>query len=88
MDRELVREMIQSAGIDTKITAVETRGEFVRRLKGEDWDVILSDDSLPAFDGLEALEIAATTCPETPFIFVSCKWGEETAVEGPPFSES
>jgi CheY-like chemotaxis protein len=80
--------MIQSAGIDTEITAVETRKEFVRRLKGEDWDVIMSDESLPAFDGLEAMEIAATTCPETPFIFVSCTWGEEIAVESLPFSES
>jgi diguanylate cyclase (GGDEF)-like protein len=81
LDRELVSEMIQKAGIDCEITAVETREDFVGQVVGEKWDVILSDYSLPAFDGLEALAIAAKTCPDTPFIFVTGTLGEDTAVE-------
>ena len=81
LDRELVREMIQNAGIDCAITAVETREDFVSQLVGEDWDLILSDYSLPAFDGLAALGIAAKTCPDIPFIFVTGTLGEDTAVE-------
>jgi CheY-like chemotaxis protein len=34
-------------------------------------DVILSDYSMPAFDGLRALEMARQLAPATPFIFVS-----------------
>jgi CheY-like chemotaxis protein len=63
--------MIRDAGIDCAITAVETREDFMSQLAREDWDLILSDYSLPAFDGLTALEIAARTCPDTPFIFVT-----------------
>src|SRR5579862_652463 len=81
LDRELVKEIVQNAGIDCEITAVETRDAFVSKLRGENWDVILSDYSLPAFDGLQALEIAAKTCPETPFIFVTGTLGEDTVVE-------
>ena len=42
---------------------------------------ILSDHHLPGFDGLEALHLAQTFCPETPFISVSGAFGEETAAE-------
>ncbi len=81
LDRELVREMIQNAGIDCEITVVDTRETFVSKVVDQDWDVILSDYSLPAFDGLEALAIASNTCPDTPFIFVTGTLGEDTAVE-------
>jgi PleD family two-component response regulator len=81
LDRTLVREMIRIAGIDCVITAIETREDFMSQLAREDWDLILSDYSLPAFDGLTALEIAARTRPDTPFIFVTGTLGEDTAVE-------
>jgi diguanylate cyclase (GGDEF)-like protein len=44
-------------------------------------DVILSDFSLPQFDGLRALDIAVAHAPETPFIFVSGTIGEERAID-------
>jgi len=53
--------MIQNAGIDCKITAVETREEFASQLVGRDWDLILFDYSLPAFDGLAAMAMAWKT---------------------------
>jgi diguanylate cyclase (GGDEF)-like protein len=81
LDRELVSEMIHAAGIDCEITAVETREGFVSRLDDEPWDVILSDYTLPTFDGLEALGIALKICPDTPFIFVTGTMGEDKAVE-------
>ncbi|MEW6334943.1 MAG: LuxR C-terminal-related transcriptional regulator, partial [Thermodesulfobacteriota bacterium] len=44
-------------------------------------EIILSDYSLPSFDGLSALQHAVKRCPDVPFIFVSGALGEETAIE-------
>jgi diguanylate cyclase (GGDEF)-like protein/PAS domain S-box-containing protein len=43
--------------------------------------VILSDFSLPGFDGLDALRIASNEAPDIPFIFLSGTIGEERAIE-------
>jgi diguanylate cyclase (GGDEF)-like protein/PAS domain S-box-containing protein len=43
--------------------------------------VILSDFSLPRFDGLTALRIARAEAPSVPFIFVSGTIGEERAID-------
>ncbi|MEY2429702.1 MAG: hypothetical protein QOJ40_2587, partial [Verrucomicrobiota bacterium] len=43
--------------------------------------LILSDYSLPGFNGHAALDIAQEKCPETPFIFVTGTMGEEVAIE-------
>lgn len=44
-------------------------------------DVVLSDFSLPRFDGLSALQVALEVAADVPFIFVSGTIGEERAVE-------
>jgi CRP/FNR family cyclic AMP-dependent transcriptional regulator len=44
-------------------------------------DLILSDFSVPGFDGRKALSVARDICPGTPFIFVSGAIGEETAID-------
>ena len=44
-------------------------------------DLILSDYTLPRFDGLSALKIAQIERPEVPFIFVSGTLGEDQAIE-------
>ena len=80
-DRELVKLLLDDAGIENDISAVETRNAFEQSLAGNDWDLILSDFALPTFDGLQALELAAKACPNTPFIFVTGTLGEDTAVE-------
>ncbi len=80
-DRELVKLLLQNAGIDCEITAIETADDFERCVKNGDWDVILTDYALPAFDGFKALAIASKACPRTPVIFVTGTLGEESAVE-------
>ena len=44
-------------------------------------DLILSDYSMPAFDGMSALKIAQGECPAIPVIFVSGTLGEERAID-------
>ena len=80
-DRELIRLLLKDAGIDCEITAVETEGDFIRYLNQKSWDLIISDYSLPSFDGFRALAVAASICPSTPFIFVTGILGEDIAVE-------
>ncbi len=43
--------------------------------------MILADYTLPSFDGLSALNLAKSSCPDVPFIFVSGTLGEEVAIE-------
>ena len=44
-------------------------------------DIILSDFSLPQFDGMSALAVAREVAPDVPFIFLSGTIGEERAIE-------
>ena len=59
---------------------VQTREEFENALETFCPDIILSDYSLPAFDGLTALQIKQAKSPDIPFILVSGTIGEENAV--------
>src|SRR5690348_11670165 len=81
VDSELIESMLVSEGIPCRIQRVATRMSFVQALEREHVDVILSDVSLPTFNGMEALAIARKTCPQIPFIFVTGTVGEETAIE-------
>ena len=80
-DSELVQHLLQAAGIACEIQRVETRDQFEKALQQSTCDLILSDCTLPHFDGLEALQMACAAKPETPFIFVSGTIGEETAIK-------
>jgi PAS domain S-box-containing protein len=81
LDFDVVRVILAEGGIDCQLTWVETRADFVTALETDRFDLILADYALPSFDGLIALEIARTTCPDVPFIFVSGSMGEELAIE-------
>jgi diguanylate cyclase (GGDEF)-like protein len=80
-DAELVGRNLAKAGLNVHIHRVETERDFVQALQQIAPDVILSDFSLPQFDGLRALDIAVLHAPGTPFIFVSGTIGEERAID-------
>ncbi|KAA0683196.1 PAS domain S-box protein [Azospirillum brasilense] len=85
LDCELACARLRKAGISCDVTRVDTRAAFETALvkaavDGRRFDLILADFSLPDFDGLEALGIAKARAPETPFLFLSGRMGEETAV--------
>jgi len=80
-DAELVARSLAKGGVDAVIHRVETEPDFVQALQWIAPDVILSDFSLPQFDGLRALDISVAHAPETPFIFVSGTIGEERAID-------
>ena len=80
-DAKLESRELRRGGVDCVTQRVETKEAFVRALDEFEPDVILSDFSLPTFDGLSALDIARELRPDTPFIFVSGTIGEERAIE-------
>jgi len=79
-DAELIRATLESEGVVCDVTRVDTQADFLAALE-QDFDIILADYTLPAFDGLSALKSAKETCPDVPFIFVSGTLGEEVAIE-------
>lgn len=80
-DAELMENELRKGGLKFTSKRVMTREEFAGSLGSFAPDLILSDYSLPQFDGLSALEIAKATSPDVPFIFVSGVMGDERAVE-------
>ena len=80
-DAELIHARIMDEGIDAEFTLVESRDGFVRALEREQFDLVISDYTIPSFGGKEALEMARKLQPEAEFIFVSGTIGEDRAVE-------
>lgn len=80
-DAELTKYALKKGGLAFSLYRVETREEYVRALDEHPPALILSDYSLPGFNGHAALDIALKKCPETPFIFVTGTMGEEVAIE-------
>jgi signal transduction histidine kinase/DNA-binding NarL/FixJ family response regulator len=72
---------LKTGGYEPIFERVETPAELIRVLAVKEWDVILSDYSMPALDGLEALRIVKEHGIDIPFILVSGAIGEEKAVE-------
>nr|WP_242037701.1 response regulator [Coleofasciculus sp. FACHB-SPT9] len=81
LDTELIYANLSNGGIDCELVQVETRTDFVTALETDSFDLILSDYSLPSFDGISALKIARSLCCDVPFIFVSATIGEELAID-------
>jgi two-component system cell cycle sensor histidine kinase/response regulator CckA len=80
-DAALVRSTLEAGGISCAATCVQSRDDFVAALEHGGIDLVLSDCSLPAFDGNSALKIMHTTWPAIPLIFVSGTLGEERAID-------
>jgi len=80
-DGELIQSILEAGGIATAIQRVETPADFESALDHGAFDLIISDHTLPSFDGLSALLLARQKLPEMPFIFVSGTIGEELAVD-------
>lgn len=81
-DEDIIREyLIQNANYEIKIDVASEKKEFLNYILSNKYDVILSDFSMPDFDGFAALQFVKKICPSTPFISLSGYIGEETAVE-------
>ncbi len=81
MDAELLEFELKHSGLACEIRRVDSREAYVEALRDFRPDVILSDFSLPQFDGMHALELARAWAVTVPFIVVTGSINEETAVK-------
>jgi two-component system cell cycle sensor histidine kinase/response regulator CckA len=80
MDAELVEYELERARIPFHAHRVDSQAAFLQELEQFRPDVILSDYTLPRFDGMTALSLARERVPSIPFLIVTGSVNEETAV--------
>jgi diguanylate cyclase (GGDEF)-like protein/PAS domain S-box-containing protein len=80
-DAEMLLREMHLKGLDVVSRRVDTSADYQDALETFAPDLILSDYTLPGFDGTDALQIARSRRPDTPFIFVSGTIGEERAIQ-------
>jgi signal transduction histidine kinase len=80
-DRKLVERALARDGLHCNFLAAANRSEFESALNHDEFDLIISDFTVPAYDGEAALAASRERRPGTPFILVSGTIGEERAIE-------
>jgi diguanylate cyclase (GGDEF)-like protein/PAS domain S-box-containing protein len=80
-DAELLLWHLKRSGIETDHERVETAGGMTDALERREWDIVIADYIMPTFSGIAALELLQKNGVDIPFIIVSGKMGEDTAVE-------
>jgi DNA-binding NtrC family response regulator len=81
LDAELLRVQLERAWPGVRLHVLHDENSFVEALRGDGWDLILSDYELPGFTGSDLLDHRNRLAPDTPFVFVSGVIGEDNAVE-------
>jgi two-component system, cell cycle sensor histidine kinase and response regulator CckA len=79
-DAGLVLYHLRSGGFDVRYRRMDTAAEFEAALQQGTWDVVLSDYSMPGFNGMEAFSILKESGVDIPFVIISGTIGEEIAV--------
>jgi two-component system, cell cycle sensor histidine kinase and response regulator CckA len=80
-DAELIQRALRREWPECAVKQVATAEEYAAAVAAGGFDLILSDYSIPGFDGLTALAHARQRCPGVPFLFLSGMIGEERAVD-------
>jgi two-component system, cell cycle sensor histidine kinase and response regulator CckA len=79
-DAALIVRELKRAGYDTDFKRVDSADALKSLLAVQDWDLVISDFSMPQFSGTDALKLVRSMGSDAPFIFVSGTMGEDTAV--------
>ncbi len=79
-DAKLLERALSKSFDNFKLKVIETREEYLTEIK-QPYDIIISDYALPAFDGMEALQIRNRERPLLPFIITTGSTNEATAVK-------
>jgi PAS domain S-box-containing protein len=80
-DAELIERELEKSGLVFTLRRVAHRPEYLAALETKPPSLVLSDVTIPGFDGVHALRLLQQLRPGLPLIFVSGTIGEERAVE-------
>lgn len=69
--RQAIMEIIKDDWPQAIFEEASDGGELVQKALQRKWDMVISDISMPAINGLEALEIIKRHAPELPVLIVS-----------------
>ncbi len=72
---------LKNAGYTPNYIQVQTRSELEAALQNEQWQLVISDHSMPAFSAPEALQVLKESGRNLPFIVVSGTIEEELAAK-------
>ena len=81
VDVELALRSLEQGGFEVSWDRVDLEEDLKRALGSSKPQAILSDFSMPRFDGIDALRLSKELAPGVPFIFLSGTIGEERAIE-------
>jgi PAS domain S-box-containing protein len=79
-DQELVSVLLHTDCPECELLTAGDRTEFLARLTAGGIDVVLSDYTMPGFEGLDALALVQQHAPDVPFVFFSGSIGEDQAI--------
>ncbi|MDD5361426.1 MAG: PAS domain S-box protein [Ignavibacteria bacterium] len=79
-DLKLLEKQLKKEYPNYEIVNVETEHDYRNAITDFKPDIIISDYSMPTFDGMSALKIKLEMLPLVPFIIVTGSINEETAV--------
>ena len=79
-DAELLRLELRRAGYDVTMRRVETLDGMESALEEHEWDLVVSDHSMPGMTSFSALGVLREHNLDLPFIIFSGGIGEEEAV--------
>lgn len=80
-DVKLLKREFNKNDIKFEMQVVDNEGDYRKAITTFEPDIILSDYTMPEFDGMTALKIRMEICPLIPFIVVTGSIDEFTAVE-------
>ena len=80
-DEALIKRHLIRCGYELESQRVETDDAFTEALKSHEWDLVISDYSLPTFSAIRALFLLKAIDIDIPFIIISGTIGEDVAVE-------
>ncbi len=80
-DAELAERELKQGGFNIESCRVDTRDALLEALEKFNPELVISDYSMPVFDGMEALQITLKHDPNLPLIILTGSMNEETAVE-------
>lgn len=80
-DTELILHALSDGGFAHEADVIQTEREFTEKIRKNSYEIILADYRLPAWNGMETLEILRQEGFDIPVVLVSGALGELKAVE-------